>query len=89
MEDNHQWKTTSNERQPLIKSNLKIIKLKLRWSNKIINASNEDELKKKTTSSGRGPPMEDIFQWKMTSSGRQKCYDWNTSVLTHNCWKKK
>jgi hypothetical protein len=66
MEDDLQWKTTSNGRQTPMEDNLQ-------WK----TTSNgrqppmEDNLHCKTTSNGRQPPMEDNLQWKTTSNGRQ------------------
>ena len=66
MEDDIQWKLTSDGRRPSMEDDLQ-------WK----TTSNgrqppmEDDLQWKTTSNGRRPPMEEDFQWKTTSNRRR------------------
>jgi hypothetical protein len=73
MEDNLQWKTTSNRRQPSMEDNLQWkttfngrqppLEDDLQWK----TTSNGRQLPMEETSYGRRPPMKDDLQWKTSS----------------------
>jgi hypothetical protein len=70
MENNLQWKTTSNiksdiSQQPLVRSEAYVTKPNF------TNVSNDDDLRIKMTFNGRQPPNKDDLQWKTTFNGRQ------------------
>ena len=46
----------------------------------------EDDLKWKTTSNGRRPPMEDDLQWKTTSNGRRPQMEDDLQWRTTTVW---
>ena len=65
-------------RQPLMEDDLKILKVEYpiirSWfkdHNTILNLGFDDQTKRKMTSNGRRPPIEDNLQWKTTSNGRR------------------
>jgi hypothetical protein len=67
MEDNLQWKRTSNGRRPPMEDDLQ-------WNTTSDGGlpPMEDDLQWKTISNGRQPQMEDDLQWKTTSNIKSK-----------------
>ena len=83
MEDDLQWKTTFNGRQPSMEDDLRwkmtfsgrrpSMEDNLRWKTTFggRQSSVEDNLRLKRTFSGRKTLLEDNLRWKMTFSGRR------------------